>query len=139
MANAESQSDVIPNSQTDSPGRPNAKLMTRLIQAFPVLSPLLEDHLKDQEGELLPYLLMADVERWAEAEVVHQRDHVSDLIAWLEREFASGGNDIKDLIGVGFVEMVPHTPEGDPILQNLGPHLRDVAEQMGLFTPAASE
>lgn len=34
------------------------------------LLPVFDEHLRDQEGEVLPHLYMADVERWAEAELL---------------------------------------------------------------------
>lgn len=40
-------------------------LVTRLVDEFPELAPIMEEHLEDQEGELLPYLLMADVAQWS--------------------------------------------------------------------------
>ncbi|QBX56091.1 hypothetical protein EXE58_11860 [Nocardioides seonyuensis] len=114
----------------------NEDLMLRVVEAFPELRPLLTEHLDDQEGELLPYLLMADIERWSETQVTGNAHRISELMTWFENAFSAGGEEIKDLIGVGFVEMLPHTPEGDPILRLLGPELREVASDMGLFTPA---
>lgn len=115
---------------------PNEELMSRAVEAFPELQPVLAEHLEDQEGELLPYLLMADIERWSEAEVTRDTERISELIAWFENEFTTGDQEVKDLIGVGFVEMLPHTPDGDPILNLLGPELRQVARDMGLLSPA---
>lgn len=115
---------------------PSESLMHDLVSAFPEIRPLLVEHLEEQEDELLPYLLMADIERWAEVESKSDPEHVARLTDWLEARFNSGDNTLKDLIGVGFVEMVPHTPTGDPILRRLGPSLRQVADDMGLFRPA---
>ena len=114
-------------------------LMRELVSQFAALRPLMDEHLADQEGELLPYLLMADVERWAEKESTRNPDQVAEVTAWLESRFDSGDDVLKDLIGVGFVEMIPHTPTGDPILDRLGPSLRGVAEDMGLLRPANEE
>lgn len=35
----------------------------RLVSTAPELTSLLKEHLADQEGELLPYVFMADVSR----------------------------------------------------------------------------
>lgn len=110
-------------------------LMNRLTTEFPELEPLLQEHLVDQEGEMLPYLLMADVSRWAQENSTQRPDRVAQLMRWLEQEFAAGDGAIKDLIGVGFVEMLPETPKGDAVLSLLGPMLREVAHDMNLFEP----
>lgn len=107
-------------------------LVHRMIQSFPQLRPLYHSHLDDMGGELLPYLLMADAARWASAEVVSDAATVGALVRWLEQEFEAAGADEKDLIGLGFVEALPAAPEGDPLLERLGPSLRQVAEELGL-------
>jgi hypothetical protein len=112
-----------------------ATLMNRLTTEIPELKPLLHEHLVDQEGEMLPYLLMADISRWAHENAAPMPDRVSQLTRRLEHEFAVGDEAIKNLIGVGFVEMLPETPRGDAVLSLLGPMLRGVAHDMNLFEP----
>lgn len=109
--------------------------ITRLVDRFDELQPLLNEHLADQGGELLPYLLMADVARWAIEHATDDTALVADVVTALEKEFASGDGAIKDLVGVGFVEMLPPTPKGDPVLSLLGPELAQVAHDMNLFEP----
>lgn len=43
------------------------QLVKRLVANFPDVDPVYREHLADMQGELLPYLLMADVARWAHA------------------------------------------------------------------------
>ena len=109
------------------------ELMHDLVAAFPETMPLLIEHRRDQEGELLPYLLMADIARWAESTSITDPARTTGLTTWLEARFDAGDDALKDLIGVGFVEMISQSPEGDPILDNLGPSLRHVAGEMGLL------
>jgi hypothetical protein len=111
------------------------EFMNKLIAGFPELKPYLDEHLADQEGEMLPYLLMGDVARWAHEQASREPDLVSRLTQWLDAEFASGEGAIKDLIGVGFVEMLPETPRGDAVLDVLGPELTVIARDMNLFEP----
>ena len=111
---------------------PSESLMHDLVSTFPDLHPFMSEHLKDQEGELLPYLLMADIARWAERVSIHDPERVATLTAWLGSRYDSGDEVLKDLIGVGFVEMIPQSPDGDPILEQLPPSLRSLATQMGL-------
>ncbi len=110
-----------------------AALMNRLTTEIRELKPLLHQHLVDQEGDMQPYVLMADVSRWAHENSTQMPNRVSQLTRLLEREFATGDAAIQDLIGVGFVETLPESPEGDAVLNLLGPALRELAEDMNLF------
>lgn len=115
---------------------PSQDLAVRLVGEFPDLAPVMDEHLDDQEGELLPYLLMADVARWAQATYASDPDAVGRLLDWLEVEFEAAEPAEKDLIGLGFVEVIPFPPEGAPLLLRLGPHLTQVADELGLLRPS---
>lgn len=115
------------------------KLTKRMVEGFPELSPLMQEHLADMDGELLPYLLMADVARWAQEAAVRGDHAAVRLVSWLEHEFATAESPEKDLIGLGFVENIPYSPEGDPLLGLLGPSLREVALELGLLGPTGSK
>jgi hypothetical protein len=84
----------------------------RLLLAAPELQPLMDEHLADQEGELLPYLLMGDVAQWLHEHTVTEPHRVSQVLRWLEDEFVRGDFDVRNLIDVGIVEMLPAAPEG---------------------------
>ncbi len=114
---------------------PSQRLATRLVDEFRDLTPVLEEHLEEQEGELLPYLLMADVARWARATYASDPRTVGRLVDWLEVEFEKAQPPEKDLIGLGFVEAIPLPPEGTALLLRLGPHLTQVADDLGFFLP----
>lgn len=111
------------------------ELITRLFGRFPELSPILEEHLADQDGELLPYLVLADVARWAQRAFDEEPQLVGDLVDWLEEEFVRAEPAEKDLIGLGFVEVVPYRPKGAPLMARLGPELTRVATDLGMMTP----
>ena len=112
-------------------------IVMRLVDEFPELAPLMAEHLEDHEGELLPYLLMADVARWAQACLPTEPDLVGRVADWLENEFSAGQPAEKDLIGLGFVEVIPFPPEGAPLLLRLGPRLTQVAAELGISHPQA--
>lgn len=114
------------------------QLMRRMVPDFPELAPLMEQHLADMDGELLPYLLMADAARWALTAAARSDGFAARLVDWVEREFVAAGEPEKDLIGLGFVETIPPSPEGDPLLYLLGPSLREVAVELGLVGPVES-
>ena len=106
-------------------------LARQLIAEVPDLEPVMEEHLTDQEGELLPYLFLADVARWAQTTFASDPAAVGRAVDWLELEFARAEADEKDLIGLGFVEATPVPPEGAPLLLRLGPELTQVARELG--------
>jgi hypothetical protein len=109
-------------------------LLTRLVERFPALEPLLHEHLRDQDGELLPYLLLADVARWAQESFPSDPQLVGDVLDWLEEEYERAEAAEQDLIGLGFVETIPYRPAGAPLLTRLGPELTKVAAELGLLT-----
>jgi len=106
----------------------------RLVATFPILTPMLSEHLSDQEGELLPYLFFGDVAHWLGSRTSDADTAVTEpILSWLEGEYVGGSFDIRNLIDVGIIEMLPASPTGDPILRQLGPHLRQRAEVAGLL------
>ena len=111
-------------------------LVRRLASDFPDLQAVMEEHLADQEGELLPYLFLPDVARWALKALDADPEGVGDVVDWLEHEFVIAEPAEKDLIGLGFVEAIPFPPEGAALLLRLGPSLTHVAGELGLL-PAA--
>jgi len=113
---------------------PSEDLIHNMIREFPEFSPLLAEHLEDHD-ELLPYLLFGDVVRWAQSEVSRDRARVAHLSGWLESRFDQADDVVENLIAVGYVEMLPATPEGDPLLALLGPSLYKVAQDMNLTEP----
>lgn len=106
----------------------------RLIAWAPELRPILEEHLADQEGELLAYLLMGDVATWLDGQSRNDPRRAAQVLEWLEQEFVDGDFDVRNLIDVGIIEMLPPMPEGAPVLEMLGPELRGRAEIAGLFS-----
>jgi hypothetical protein len=109
-------------------------LVTGLVEQFPQLQMLMDEHLADQDGELLPYLLMADVARWAQATYPADPGTVGRVVDWLESEYERAEAAERDLIGLGFVEAIPYRPAGAPLLARLGPELTQVASELGLLT-----
>lgn len=110
------------------------ELVTGLVEEAPELRPLLAEHLADQEGELLPYLLMGNIAQWLHEHSTTHAARVAEILAWLEGQFTIGDFDVRNLIDVGIVEMLPAVPEGAPVLDLLGPELRARAEVAGLLS-----
>ena len=112
---------------------PSQQLVTRLVDEFATLEPLLTAHRKDHDGELLPYLFLPDVARWAQHTVATDPGLVGEVADWLEHEFVQAEPPEKDLIGLGFVEPIPFPPEGAALLLRLGPALTQVARELEIL------
>jgi hypothetical protein len=102
-------------------------LVGALAYAHRELIPVLAEHLKDNDGELLPHLVMADVVRW----LVEHRDDCADvaraLFQWLETAYEGGDDEVRNVIAVSGIEMLPDpgTP-GAELRKMLGSHLSSV-------------
>lgn len=85
----------------------------------PWLLPVLEEHLVDQEGEVLPHLYMADVERWAERELLSggaEGAHLRGLLDFVEAEFSVHHDDeVGEVVSASFLEHLPRT--GEPAVE----------------------
>jgi hypothetical protein len=98
----------------------------------PELMPLLAEHLDDQQGELLPHLLLADISRWFLKNPTGSEAQA--FVHWLESEFARGHSDVQELVSVSFLEMLPQPWEDtDPahaVDDLLGPRLTGELERL---------
>lgn len=96
-------------------------LIGSLCHAHRRLLPLLAEHLDDNEGEVLPHLVLSDVVRWLS---VHEEDR-AEVWAWLGRAYEDGDEEERALIVASGVEMIPDPGEpGSEQVHLLGPVLR---------------
>ena len=103
-----------------------------LVQRFQSLAPLLEEHLADNLGELLPHMFLDDIVRWVvalmttarvEGDLTAQRE-VLEFLSLLEDTYASGNEELQELLSVSFLENLPRPDEdGAEIRTQLGPSL----------------
>lgn len=98
-----------------------------LIHANRDLLPVLEEHLADYEGEVMPTILLDDVVRWL---VQHRTSHpivCQSVLAWLEAQLADASDAVRGLITVSGVVMIPDPGQpGAELRELLGPRLREV-------------
>ncbi len=98
-----------------------------LIHTHRDLLPVLDEHLTDNEGEVLPHLVLADVVRWLVAHRATHPDVCRSVLAWLEQEFIDGPEEVRGLITVSGVVMIPDPGQlGAELRDLLGPRLREV-------------
>lgn len=107
-----------------------------LAHQFPEVLPLLAEHLSDQEGEVLPHLFMADLERWAEKKVMSDYDgpcgELREVLDFLEFAFSAAGAEVEELIAVSFLEHLPRPGEpGCELRGMLGPLLSEQLRAIG--------
>lgn len=98
---------------------------------FPGLRPELDEHLADNEGEILPHVLMSAYERWAEQAFQAADPALSPFLDFLEDAYRNGGDAVEELISVSFLEHLPRPGEpGSDLRQQVGPalarQLRDI-------------
>jgi hypothetical protein len=98
-----------------------------LIDSHRELIPVLEEHLEDNEGQVLPHLVMADIIRWLVGHYASQPQVSHDVLAWLEKAFIRGPDEVQGLIAVSGVEVIPDPGKpGAELRELLGPRLREV-------------
>ena len=102
-------------------------LIRDLVVDIPELHPLLDEHLDDQDGELLAHVLFGDVTRWAESQAAHPTGESSAslkrLLERLDAAYTDGDDDLRGLIQVSFLWHL-----SDAVRALLGPTLRAVAK-----------
>lgn len=112
-----------------------APFINRLFTQFPSLDAIRAEHLRDNFGEMLPYLLLGDVARqairWHEEGVQDTDKELSRLLRFLEREYIEGDDAVQQLIEQGFLENLAGPPEPYwRIRERCGPTLRSRIEEM---------
>jgi hypothetical protein len=106
-------------------------LLGALAWRIPGLCERLDEHLRDNTGEILPHVLMADYERWAESALQKADPRLSEFLDFLENAYRSGGPKVEELISVSFLEHLPRPGEpGSQLREMLGPALQ---KQLGVI------
>ncbi|MBU4214937.1 MAG: hypothetical protein KJ792_09805 [Actinobacteria bacterium] len=96
-----------------------------LVDSHRELTPLLDAHLADNDGEFLPHLVLAEIVRWLVAHLGTLPETCRSILNWLEWEYVRGPEDVRELIAVSGVEMIPDPGQWGAELRNLlGPELR---------------
>jgi hypothetical protein len=104
-----------------------------LVYSHPWLTPILQEHL-DDNGGVLSHMLLADVERWTEAQLQQfgaKDERLREVLSFLESAYAAGNDHVEELISVSFLELLPRP--GEPLAELrslLGPQL---AKQLGVI------
>jgi hypothetical protein len=105
------------------------------------LRAILDEHIKDNFGEILPHVFFGDLTRHvvslcgsagskrpssAELQELHE------ILEMLEEAYAKGDNELQELISVSFLEHLPRPDEsGSEIRTILGPRLSEQLAVIG--------
>jgi hypothetical protein len=78
----------------------------------PVLLPLLQEHLEDNEGEVLPHVLLFQIRKWVEQEVEArgETDDVRVVVESLKVGLQDGDYELWALIRTSFIDDLPESP-----------------------------
>lgn len=103
-----------------------------LAWRFPPLLEALDEHLCDNDGEILPHPLMSNYERWAERALEADDPQLSDFLDFLEESYILRGDDVEELISVSFLEHLSRPGEPGSKLRDLvGPTLQKQLRVIG--------
>lgn len=122
--------------------RPAVDLVRRLAELSPGVAALVADHVQDN-GEVLPTLMLADIARWYAAACQDRDDdparyaEAGSVARYLAEAFAHAPDELQNTIAVGFVEsLIPQDPAAVDFLQQLPGPLRDELRRMIDWRPA---
>jgi hypothetical protein len=113
-----------------------------LVGKYPGLKPILDEHLSDNFGEVLPHLFFGDLTRYvvsrfldfesaAETLDTAEERELGALLNDLEQAYSTGDEEIQELISVSFLENLPRPSEEASELRSwLGPEL---TKQLGVI------
>jgi hypothetical protein len=83
-----------------------------MIFRSPVLMPLLQEHLEDNEGEVLPHVLLFQVRIWVEEQVAShgETDDVGVIVDSLKMGLRDGDFELGALIRTSFLDDLSEAP-----------------------------
>lgn len=114
-------------------------LVCAFCHRFRDLMGVLEEHLEDNDGQVLAHPLMSDCVRWMVATVESRPADVQAMVDWLDEAFELGDDREKEVLWQSMVDMLPTAPgeRGVEIRRMLGPNLTYVAAHWRVcHTPA---
>lgn len=110
------------------------------VERFPIFEELLQTHMNDNFGEILPNVFLGELTRYVVDLASNPQDdsgddkelRVSEVLRYLENQFVQGGDEIQELISVSFLENLPRqgTP-GHEIRNLVGPNMRNQLRKIG--------
>lgn len=109
-------------------------------ERFRGVGSLLEEHVTDNMGEILPHVFFGDLTRYIMALVaavtagggLEPRRELREILDFLEESFSTGDRVLQELISVSFLENLPRAgEEGSHVRSMLGTGLSAELRRMG--------
>jgi hypothetical protein len=109
-----------------------ATSFVRMLAAqYPEIQELLDEHIRDNLGEILPHVFFGDVTRYlvalantSRAGSDEARGKLQAILNLLEIKFSAGPREVVDLLSASFLENLPRAGEdGSDVRTMLGPSL----------------
>jgi len=114
-----------------------SNIINSLVEGSPILRPLLNEHLRDQQGEVLQHVFFGDLTRFILSRIDGSKAHsgipedVAGILGFLEKALSSPDEKVKELIQVSFLEnLEPSDGRYDVLKPFLGPKLRAELERL---------
>lgn len=102
-----------------------ADFLSDLALDVPDLGPIVAEHLDDNDGELLPHLLLSDIRQWCLEHVATDPATVQRVVDGLDRAVGSGDEAIENAVAVSFVEdLMADGAPGEAVLALVPPRMR---------------
>lgn len=112
--------------------KPTVSLLVRMADRWTAIDPILQENI-EADGEILPHLVLADVTRWIASHIAQQHAECGEMLEWLGAEYEAGGSEVKDLIAVSAVEMIPDP--GEPGADEMRALLPEVLRGLDPWSP----
>lgn len=91
------------------------------------MRPLLDEHLEDNDGELLPHVLFGEVTRWVGDNASARPAAIRVVLDLLESAWYTGEESVREVIALSFLEYL--TPD-EVVARQLGPRLSTEAARL---------
>jgi hypothetical protein len=113
-------------------------VLDRLAERFPAVRSILDQHLADNFGEVLPHVLMGEIAQYiVDLAVEANESELQGVLDSLEVEFERGSEEVQELLAVSFLENLPRPPApGCELRRQLGPNLSRELARMEAWRPA---
>ena len=111
------------------PNTEGVALVGAMAWAIPALRPLLDEHLRDMDQEVLPHLLMGAYVRAVPALAENDPESTKRVFEMLEEAAGQAQGELRNVLAMSFLEDLP-TGLGHLI----GPRLRSLGETEGVLS-----
>ena len=111
------------------PNTEGVALVGAMAWAIPALRPLLDEHLRDMDQEVLPHLLMGAYVKAVPELAEHDAESTVRVFEMLEEAAGQAQGELRNVLAISFLEDLPSNLE-----HLIGPKLRSLGETEGVLS-----